>query len=70
MEQELADILREMCNTAPENEKATQIHLFGINYAAELAGHSILTIRKKSGVPDSYHTEISLLSQQSYRGLL
>ena len=57
-QQELADILWEMYDTAPENEKATQIHLFGINYAAELADHSILTIRKKSGVPDSYHTEI------------
>ena len=57
-QQELADILWEMYDTAPDKEQATQIHLFGIKYAAELAGHSIPAIRKMSGVPDSYHTEI------------
>ena len=55
MEQELADILREMYDTAPEGEKGIQGLLFGIQYAAELdaakqAGYSIATIRKLSRV--------------------
>ena len=38
---ELAYILRGMCRDAPEGEKSTTIHLFGIRYATELAAHDV-----------------------------
>ena len=57
-QQELADILREMHETAEKGEKGTQILLFGIKYAAELERHSILTITELNGVPETYGREI------------
>ena len=57
--QELADILREMYDTAPEGEKVLRLHLFGIKYAAELYEFRISDVVKRAGLHRSYNTEIS-----------
>ena len=51
--------LREMYDSAPEGELVTHIHLFGIKYAAELAGLTNKEIVRRAGLYDSYHTEVS-----------
>ncbi len=49
--QELADILRERYDTAPEGEKVVRVHLFGIKYAEELRSFSPGRVAKVAGVP-------------------
>ncbi|MDA8014638.1 MAG: hypothetical protein MPK09_03370 [Gammaproteobacteria bacterium] len=58
--EELAGKLRGMYDNAPEGEKTTMIHLFGVLYADELknCGAPVAEIAKNS-VGDAYHTEIS-----------
>ena len=56
---ELASTLRGMYQSAPEKEKAVQIHLFGIIYAEELANVSLSDVLEISGLPRSYVTEVN-----------
>ena len=58
---ELARTLSAMYNNAPEHEATTMIHLFGINYAAEIleCGAPVTEIVSLSGLRKSYHTEVS-----------
>lgn len=57
---ELGAALRYMYSTAPEKEKATFIHLFGIKYGAIILrnNYSSSEIIKASGLKDSYKTEV------------
>ena len=59
-ESELAERLRSMCRNAPNREKSTAIHLFGIRYVTDLAAFhgSIERVTRLSGVGNSYGTEI------------
>ena len=56
---ELAFKLRDMYQSAPEREKAVQIHLFGIIHAVELDGVSLKDVLQISGLPLSYVTEVN-----------
>ena len=58
---ELAAELRRAYDTAPRNEAACQIHLFGIRYAQELqnCGCTLRHIVELSGVSMGYLSEIS-----------
>lgn len=57
---ELGNELRNMYNSAPENEKTTFIHLFGIKYGHIIInnGYSASEITQASGLNDSYKTEV------------
>ena len=55
---ELAEKLREMYNTAPKDEKALSVHLFGIKYAAELSRFSPAAVARHAGL-DGYAPEIN-----------
>ncbi|KQU13101.1 hypothetical protein ASG65_12190 [Bacillus sp. Leaf13] len=57
---ELGNELRNMYNSAPEKEKATFIHLFGIKYGPIILKnkYSAGDIIKASGLNDSYKTEV------------
>ena len=59
-ETELAAILRRMYRNAPNGERSTALHLFGIRYVAELSvPHvSINRMVEQSGVGNSYYTEV------------
>ncbi len=48
--QELADILRDMYDTAPEGEKNAHLCLFGIAYADELNRFPPTKVRNLSGI--------------------
>lgn len=56
---ELAEKLREMYNTAPKDEQALQVHLFGIKYAAELSRFSAAAVVRHAGLNKGYAPEIS-----------
>ena len=56
---EAAHKLREMYDNAPEGEKATQIHLFGIKYAEDLARLPLAEVLEQSGLLRSYVTEVN-----------
>lgn len=55
---ELAHKLRRAYTEAPEGEKVTMIHLFGIRHAQELQRHSIRELAHAAGLNKSYITEI------------
>ena len=57
---ELALRLRKMYSHAARGEAVTNIHLFGIKYANEIAGcgASPAEIVRLSGIPESYVTEV------------
>lgn len=56
---EAAAILRGMYDGgAADRSQATQVHLFGIRYAAELAGMPLVEIAVRAGISKAYHTEI------------
>lgn len=57
---QLGQILREMYDTAPEKEKATFIHLFGIKYGKQILQNKISSaeIIHASGLKESYKTEV------------
>ena len=57
--QELADILREVYDAAPEGEKVVRIVLFGIEYAEELGIFSPNRVARAADIPPSYYTEIN-----------
>lgn len=56
---ELDSELKRMYHSAPENEKVTFIHLFGIKYGSTLLKnkYSAGEIIKASGLNDSYKTK-------------
>lgn len=58
---ELANILKEMYDSAGKGEQVAMIHLFSIKYANELEqrGISKIEILKYAGLPPTYQTEIS-----------
>lgn len=57
---ELGNELKNMYISAPEKEKATFIHLFGIKYGAIILKNKYSSgeIIKASGLNDSYKTEV------------
>lgn len=55
---EAANILRRMYEDSPSQEKSTQIHLFGIMYAQELASLSTLEVVVQAGLARTYATEV------------
>lgn len=57
---QLGQILKQMYDTAPDKEKATSIHLFGIRYGKQIIAGSISAaeIVKASGLKDSFKTEV------------
>lgn len=59
--QDLAQKLNEMYYNAPEGEKVSMIHLFGIKYSEEIKECSASTkeIAKAADIKESYGTEIS-----------
>ena len=57
-EREAAAHLERMYNSAPSNEKAVRVHLFGIKYAEDLDGLSVSTVVETAGVRESYCTEV------------
>ena len=59
--QDLAVTLSDMYNNAPQKEKLTMIHLFGIKYANVIIenGYSRKEIIQKANMRESYLTELS-----------
>ena len=59
--QELADELARMYCNACKNYQVAMIHLFGITYANQLrdSEESIRSIVQRSGIRDSYVTEVN-----------
>jgi hypothetical protein len=55
---ELAEVLRERYEQAEKREVVLAIHLFGIEFASELGGHSINDIAEIGTGHRSYGTEI------------
>jgi hypothetical protein len=58
MAMDLATLLREAREHAPEGEVVVRIHLFGIQYAHELDGVNLRGLVKTAGIPTPYATEI------------
>lgn len=57
---DLANILTDMYENAPDNDSVAMIHLFGIKYANEIRGvYSAAEIIKASGLKSSYATELN-----------
>ncbi len=57
-EEQLADALRQRYEKAEKREVVLAIHLFGIEYAGQLVGHSINDIAELGTGHRSYGTEI------------
>jgi hypothetical protein len=57
--EQLARIFKERYHSAPKGQVAMTVHLFGIEFADELAGHSLKSICALADAPHSYHTEIN-----------
>jgi hypothetical protein len=55
---QLAAIFKERYHSAPKGEMVTTIHVFGIEFAGALRGHSIKEICALADVPVSYVTEV------------
>jgi hypothetical protein len=58
MIEDAAKILARMYSTAPDREKAMQVHLFGIKYAEHIDGMPLQELAGRAGIPESYGTEI------------
>ena len=60
-QKELANILSDMYDNAPEGEATTMIHLFGIRYADEIrdSGTPVTEIVRLSSLRNSYNVEVS-----------
>ena len=60
---ELGRTLYKMYRDAPEGEKTTMIHLFGIKYADKIRDREepvpVREIIRLSGLPETYDTEVS-----------
>lgn len=61
MEKKLGDVLSGMYNGAPEGDKLTFIHLFGIQYADMITENnlSIKKIIEYSSIKSSFATEVN-----------
>ncbi|ETP67319.1 hypothetical protein G159_19435 [Planococcus glaciei CHR43] len=61
MEKKFGEILSEMYRRAPEGDKVTFIHLFGIRYAEDIKKNnlSIKRILEYSTVKPSFSTEVN-----------
>lgn len=61
MEKKLGELLSEMYKQAPEGDKVTFIHLFGIKYADSIKSNklSIKKILEYSTVKPSFATEVN-----------
>ncbi|MEE0982573.1 MAG: hypothetical protein U0L38_00800 [Bacteroidales bacterium] len=59
--QDLANILSDMYNNAPQKDQVTMIHLFGIKYAKVILenGYSKKEIIQKANLRGSYVTELN-----------
>jgi hypothetical protein len=55
---DLSGALKRAYFGAAEREKAVSVHLFGIEYADHLEGHSLVEITDAAGVNKSYAVEI------------
>lgn len=55
---ELAEVLRNMWESAPKGGKSIMVHLFGIRYADELEGMDLKVIAELAGLRRSMGTEI------------
>ena len=55
---EPATILRDRYHNTADRQVALSIHFFGIEFARQLAGHSIEEILLRADVPRSYGTEV------------
>lgn len=56
---EAARILADMYRKgSASNEKAVQIHLFGIKYADQIEGMSLPDLAGRAGIPETYKTEL------------
>ena len=55
---ELAEVLRNMWDSAPKGGKTPMVHLFGIRYADELEGMDLAALAELAGRPRSMGTEI------------
>lgn len=58
---QLGMTLRRMYDSAPQGDKTTQIHLFGIKYAADIQAADVTAreIVLAAGMQKSYATEVS-----------
>jgi hypothetical protein len=56
--EELSLILRDRYHNAADRKVALSVHLYGIEFAKALRGHSIEEICARADVPKSYSTEI------------
>ena len=57
-EREAAARLDWMYDSAPSNQKAVRVHLFGIKHAEDLAGLNLKTVVEEAGLRASYSTEV------------
>jgi hypothetical protein len=55
---ELSGALKRAYFGAAEREKAVSVHLFGIEYAGHLDGHSLVEIVDGAGLNKSYAVEV------------
>ncbi len=55
---ELAEVLRNMWESAPKGDKSLMVHLFGIRYANELEGMDLAALAELAGLSRSMETEI------------
>ncbi|UWQ34745.1 hypothetical protein K3555_09775 [Leisingera sp. M527] len=55
---QLADVLKDRYLKAEKREMVTSIHLFGIEYATELEGHSANDVAELGTGKRSYGTEV------------
>lgn len=55
---DLSGALKQAYFGAAEREKAVSVHLFGIEYADHLDGHSLVEITDAAGLNKSYAVEI------------
>ncbi|MCH5148651.1 MAG: hypothetical protein J1G05_04720 [Clostridiales bacterium] len=60
-EKSLGQILRDMYDNAPNNERVLMIHLFGIKYGDIIVNRNfkIANIIQESGLYESYNREVS-----------
>lgn len=58
MKRDLATLLKEARDQAPEGDVVVRIHLFGIDHATELQGVNLNALVESAGVPRPYATEV------------
>ena len=56
---DLAAVFSRRYHQAADGEMVTSIHIFGIEYAEQLAGQNIKEVCERANVTVSYQTEIS-----------